>query len=313
MTKNQKSHQAMVDTSLDVIVVNADKFLPKSAYDEALANLIAGNVKLKSLAKIQDDLKHASVAPKNAAREAAFMPTFQLANIISSVAHATGNILLAEKVELILTDLYRMSDVDLVNRLSNIISAGTDNLPDLLTYGVTQAILTADADLLAVYEDEIKKQAQRKLDLKEVTKQLKKQFKIVDTLLIPFDKMVENTRISDPDWYSTYQSARIIHYSAVSRVSAKVKVFDAETNQPLPGAWLSAVKIDSEGKALTSGADLVKNVKVKSAGGGLDLKGFTTGAYLFTVSYSGCNTNQTTVYINEGVLTRVDFPLSKIA
>jgi hypothetical protein len=67
------------------------------------------------------------------------------------------------------------------------------------------------------------------------------------------------------------------------------------------------------GKAFTSSPDLSKNVKVKSAGGGVDLKSFTTGAYLFTVSYAGRADQQTTVYINEGVLTRVDFPLNKIA
>ena len=312
MTKNQKCRQAMVETSIVLLSANVNKFLPKSAYDEALANLIAGNVKLKSLAKLQDELMHASVAPKKAAREAAFMPTFQLANIIGSVAYANGNLLLAEMVELTLTDLKKMPEADLVNRLSTIISAGTDNLPELLSSGVTQAILTADTELLDVFEDEIKKQAQRLLDLKEVTKQLAKQFKIVENLLIPFDKMVENTRISDPDWYSTYQSARTIHYSAVSRVSVKVKVFDAETNQPLPGAMLEVIKTDAEGKALSSGADLVKNVKIKSAGGGLDLKGYTTGTYLFTVTYAGKNVKQTTVYINEGILSRVHFPMSKI-
>ena len=303
----------MVETSIVLLSANVNKFLPKSAYDEALANLIAGNVKLKSLAKLQDELMHASVAPKKAAREAAFMPTFQLANIIGSVAYANGNLLLAEMVELTLTDLKKMPEADLVNRLKTIISAGTDNLPELLSSGVTQAILTADTELLDVFEDEIKKQAQRLLDLKEVTKQLAKQFKIVENLLIPFDKMVENTRISDPDWYSTYQSARTIHYSAVSRVSVKVKVFDAETNQPLPGAMLEVIKTDAEGKALTSGADLVKTVKIKSAGGGLQLKSVPVGDYIVTAAYYGYDELQVNISVNDYALTSIDLPLTKKA
>jgi hypothetical protein len=313
MTKNERSHQAMLDNIEELIVQNADKFLPSSAYEEALANFTSGNVKLRNLVKTQDELQHASVAPKNAAREAASLPIFQLANIIGSMAYATGNILLAEKVEITFTDLKRMSDGELVNRFSTILSAGTDNLPALLTYGVTQAILTAYTALLSAYEAEIKKQAQRVLDLKEVTKQIKKQFKACDNLLKPFDKMVEASRISDPVWYSLYQSARAIKYSAGSHVSAKAKVFDSDTNQPLPGAMLTIARIATNGKALTSGADLVKIVKIKSAGGGVDLKSLATGAYLFTVSYAGRAAQQTTVYINEGVLTRVDFPLNKIA
>jgi hypothetical protein len=312
MTKNERSHQAMLDTSEELIVQNADKFLPSSAYEEALENLLSGNKMLKNLAKAQDELQHASVAPKNAAREAASMPIFQLANIIGSMAYATGNILLAEKVEITFTDLKRMSNGELVNRFSTILNAGAENLPALITYGVTQEILTANTALLSTYEAEIKKQAQRILDLKEVTKQIKKQFKACDSLLKPFDKMVEASRVSDPVWYSLYQSARTIKYSSGSHVSVKAKVFDAETNQPLQGAIIEYSKIEN-GKALTSGADLVKVVKVKSAGGGVDLKSFATGAYLFTVSYAGRADQQTTVYVNEGVLTRVDFPLSKIA
>jgi hypothetical protein len=54
-------------------------------------------------------------------------------------------------------------------------------------------------------------------------------------------------------------------------------------------------------------------IRIESAGGGFDLKSYTTGAYLFTVSYAGYADQVTTVYINEGVLTRVELPLSKIA
>ncbi len=67
------------------------------------------------------------------------------------------------------------------------------------------------------------------------------------------------------------------------------------------------------GKSLTSGPDLSKTVKIKSASGGFQLKSLPTGTYIFRVSYAGYTDQEITVYINEGVLSRVDMPLSKIA
>jgi hypothetical protein len=312
MTKNERNHEAMLVNTDEVIGQNADKFQPSSAYETAKSNLDNSIATLKVLGNTQDELQHASAAPKNSAREAASMPIFQLANVIASFAYATGNISLSEKVKITLSDLKKLPDGDLVTRFTTFLNTGNEYAPALIEYGVTEEILTSDTELFNVYKVEIQKQALRVLELKEVTKQLKKELKVADNCLMPFDKMVEAKRVSDPVWYSLYQSARIIKHSPASRVSAKGKVFDAVTNQPLPGAVLTVCKVEN-GKAFTSGPDLAKNVKVKSAGGGFDLKSLTTGAYLFTVSYAGYADQQTTVYINEGVLTRVELPLSRIA
>jgi hypothetical protein len=312
MTKEESYHLSRLVTVFDMIDKSADKFLPPSVYLAAKSNLQNSIASLKDLENTQDKLKHDSVASRVQAR-AACAPIFELANVIRSMAYATGNLSLAANVKLTLTELKSLPDGKLVTRLTTIINLGIQYLTELITYGTTQEILTADTALLKAYDDEIQKQTRRILDRKEVTKQIKNGFKVADTCLSPFDAMVEAKRLSDPVWYSLYQSARSIKYTPASRVSVKAKVFDAETNQPLPGAILTYSKIETNGKALTSGADLQKNVKIKSAGGGVDLKSFATGAYLFTVSYAGRADQQTTVYINEGVLTRVDFPLSKIA
>jgi hypothetical protein len=312
MTKNERNHEAMLVNTDEVIGQNADKFQPSSAYEPAKSNLDESIATIKSLGNTQDELQHASAAPRNSAREAASMPIFQLSNVIASFAYATGNISLAEKVKITLSDLKRLPDGDLVTRFTTILNTGNEYASALIEYGVTEEILTSDNELFNVYKVEIQKQALRVLELKEVTKQLKQEFKVADNCLKPFDKMVEAKRVSDPVWYSLYQSARIIKRSPASRVSAKGKVFDAVTNQPLTGAVLTVSKVEN-GKAFTSGPDLSKIVKIKSAGGGFDMKSLPTGAYLFTVSYAGYADQQTTVYINEGVLTRVELPLSRIA
>ena len=170
MTKEENNHESMLVTVFDLIDNNADKFLPSSVYVASKSNLEISIANIKEMKNIQDKLEHDSVAPREQARETASMPVFELANIIRSMANATGNLSLAENVKLTLTEIKKLPDGKLVTRLTNIINAGTEYLPSLLAYGVTEEILTADTELLSAYEAEIQKQSNRILNLKEVTK-----------------------------------------------------------------------------------------------------------------------------------------------
>jgi len=267
---------------------------------------------LQGLLKQQDDLEKSSAAPKDGARKAASMPLFSLASLIYSMAYATGNISLTEKVKINLSELKRLPDGKLLIRFENILSAGAEYLPSLLTYGVTQEILDLDTDLVNTYREEVKKFVRLQKDHKEVTKQIKAQFKAVNKCMVPFDNMVENIRLSDPAFYSLYWTIRKVDHSPSSHVSAKGKVYDAVTRQALTGAIVNVYSAP-EGKALTSGADLVKNVKVKSYGGGFNLKSLPTGTYLVTVTYAGYTDQTITIYVNEGTSTSFELALSKLA
>jgi len=46
---------------------------------------------------------------------------------------------------------------------------------------------------------------------------------------------------------------------------------------------------------------------------GLQFSSLSTGTYLFKVTYAGYADQEIAVYINDGVLSKVDMPLSKIA
>jgi hypothetical protein len=267
----------------------------------------------KQLAQKQDENEHSSNVPKAEAHNAAASNIYQTGSKIASFAFDTHNVELQSKVSISLSELNKLPDNLFISRCETILGCGQQYLPQLPDYLVTAPTLAEGRDFLDALELEIKKQGQRKIERTSINQQFNMQIKTTNKNFDFFDTIVETLRLSDPVFYNQWWDARSLPNMPKSHVSVKLKVYDAETNQPLPGAILAYSRIETNGKALTSGADLVKNVKVKSAGGGLDLKSFTTGAYLFTVSYAGRAEQQTTVYVNEGVLTRIDFPLSKIA
>jgi len=312
MNKLQNAQLTSQISSDGVLTENADKFISNPAFIPAKANVVNGIAISLNLAKTQDTLQHTSTAAKTASRNAAISFTFELASNITTYAIVNNDVELMNKVKITATKLNKMSDNNLVSRIKTILSCGTDNLPELAGFNVTQQTLTDGLGLLNDLISEMQKLALRKIELNEVTKNLGKQLKITDTLLKIMDAFVEPKRISDPELYSLYENARRIKKSATGRIAASGKVYDTETNLPLRGAMMTVLRAVT-GKSRTSGADLVKNVKIKSASGGFQLKSLPTGTYIFRVTYAGYADQEITVYINDGVLSKVDMALSKIA
>ena len=312
MNKFENYRLNMQNSSTSVLTENAGKFTLNPAFVPAKADADNSIVISKDLVKTQDTLKHTSTAAKLASRKAASSCISELASNISAFAIVNGNMELIDKVKITATELKNMSDNTLVSRIETILGCGTENLPELAGFNVTEQTLTDGLSLLNTYIAEIQKMAMRKIELGEVTKNLRKQLKTTDNLLKTLDAFVETKHISDPELYSLYWNARSIKKGAAGRIAASGKVYDAETNLPLLGAMMTIVKA-LPGKALKGGAELVKTVKIKSASGGFQLKSLPTGTYLFKVTYAGYADQEVTVYINEGVPTKVAMPLNKIA
>jgi len=313
MNKRQSAYVSMHGKSSNQIDENLPKFASNPKTPEAITKLGESMTDEKQLAQKQDEYNHSSNVPKAEAHDAAASNIYQTGSKIASFAFDTHNVELQSKVSISLSDLKRLPDNLFISRCETILGCGQQYLTQLTAYQVTAATLAEGKDLLDAFELEIKKQGQRKLERTSINQQLNKQIKTTNKNFEFFDTIVETLRLSDPVFYNQWWNARSLPQMLKTHVSAKLKVYAADTNQPLVGAMVEYAKIEAGGKALTSTPDLVKVVKVKSAGGGLDFKGLTTGAYLFTVTYSGCAPMQTMVYINEGVLTRVSFPLNKVA
>lgn len=205
-----------------------------------------------------------------------------------------------------------MSDNEFISISENLLSVAQDNLAQLADRKITAQTFIDDRTLFENFVTERKIFVDTRREHSEVIAQLAKQIKTTNFDLKFINRIIDPLSASQPAVASDYWKARNLPAPIGSKIVLKGRVFDSATNQPLPGAVVTITQLVNS-KSLTSGAELQKTVKVKSAGGGVDLKSFTTGAYLFTVSYAGRAEQQTTVYINEGVLTRVDFPLSKIA
>jgi hypothetical protein len=312
MKKVQYNRHNMHLAAQTVLNKNAVKLLSIAEYPELKAKIDKSIAKEVELDAEQFAHKSYRALPKNLARKAAGDYALDLASKLSSFALINRNYRLQEEAKLTATEISRHPDLSLVFTIQNIITLANENLAALAGYGVTAETLSKGTALLGVYENEISQLAKIKNELTVLTQLLEKQLRATLAEIHIVDGIIESMRVSDPALYDSYWNARAKRNSACTKVSVKGRVFEAETDKSLPGAIL-IVERATDNKPQTAGTEPVRKIRIRSSKGRFRFKLLTSGTYLFKVSYCGCIAREFTVYFNEGVLTHVELPLSRIA
>jgi hypothetical protein len=311
MKKVQNNRHNMHLATQSVLNKNAARLITISGYPELKAKLDDSIAKEDELDAEQYAHKNYRALPKNLARKAAGDYALDLVSKLSSLALINRNYTLLEEVKLTATGISRRSDISLVLTIQNVITLANENLAALACYGVTAETLSKGTALLGVYETERAQLAKIKIELTGLTQQLEKQLRATLAEIHIVDGIIESMRLSDPQLYNSYWIARAKQNSACTKVSVKGRVFEAETGEPLQGAILT-VERATDSNPQTAGNEPVRKIRIRSSNGWFQFKLFTSGAYIFKVSYYGCIAREFTVYFNEGVLTHVELPLTRI-
>jgi hypothetical protein len=290
---------------------NAPVFAGFSQYPKLKAQIDAGITKALELSKKKLYFESLTSDSKTNSRSTLVTASLSLSGKMESLSLINENSQLYDAVKITKSSVKLLNDGLFLQKCELLAEAAEDNETDLEEYGETPATIGDYKKLIATFSDEVSNMAIIEEQLANVTEEFAKQLKQNEKVFKKVDSLVKTMSETQTEFYNMYFSARSQKPTGGSKVSATVKVYNAATSKPVIGAMLTIAKIE-EGKALTSGADLVKTVKIRSAGGGVDLKGLTTGAYLFTVTYAGADSQSQTVYVNEGVLTKVDVPLNML-
>ncbi len=312
MKKVQNNRHNMHLATQSVLNENAAKLETITTYPPQKSKIDKSISKEQELACSQLLLKKYTAATKNRARNAAGEFLLDLASKLSSIAIVTGDMRLLNSVKLTATGIKRSSDHKLVIRMQNVLTCAGENLEALACYGVTPQTLTDGTALCDTYIAGIQDLTGSKIRLTNLTNQLEQQFRKTLAEIRKVDAIVNAFRLSDPALYSKYRIARAKRNSACTKVSVKGKAFDTENEMPLKGAILT-IKRSEAANAQSPENKPLRKITIRSAHGRFQFKLLPTGTYLFKVTYAGYNDQETIVYINEGILTKVEIPLSRIA
>jgi hypothetical protein len=186
------------------------------------------------------------------------------------VAYANVNDLyeLKQEVDYTESDLMKAADTNLRTICQVVKDRALSVLPELATYGVTQAMLDELQTAIEDFFAEISSPREGIISRKNATSALKEEFKKADEILYTkLDKLVGILKTGNPEVYNSYVNARIIidlgRGKSNGHYSIKGKVADFESGLPLGGVNVSIVGTT---QVMMTGIDGVFDLAVKEPG-----------------------------------------------
>jgi 5-hydroxyisourate hydrolase-like protein (transthyretin family) len=200
-------------------------------------------------------------------------------------------------IKFVKTDLQKTADADLVKTAQTFHANVLPKLALIADYDLSQAeldaLLSLNSDFLAIYT----KPAGNKKEGTQLTAKLNTLFALADKLLVKMDAIINSAHKSAPAFVDEYNSKRVIVKTASRSRALQLEVLNDATGEPLAKA---KVTIKS-----AAGPDLAKIVKRTGKQGNITKDILTDGEYTFEVEYNGCITERGSLFINNGVMTKV--------
>ena len=311
MKKVQNNRHNMHVSVKSVLNTNAGKLISIPGYPALKDRLDKSIAKEIELGNDQYDHKAITAAAKNNLRIKVGKYTLDLASKVRAVALFADDLSLLELAKLTATYVKRISDNLLEITMVNMLKYAGENIEALAGYEVTVETLAEGNALLEAFRVERMRLALIKKELKNITILVEEQLRATLAIIHFMDALIETRRESDPQLFSYYWIARAKQNSACTKVSVKGRAFDEATGEALPGAILTVEQAPTT-KTETTSNKPVKKIRIRSAKGHFQFSLLSTGKYIFKVTYAGCLSREFTVYFNEGVLTHVELPMTRI-
>ena len=231
---------------------------------------------------------------------------------IQSYAKIENNQILLSEAKFTESDFKYATDSDLETFAQSTYDTAQTQLGNLAQYGVTNETQNDLIRALTDFRAAMPTPRNGAIGTKLSTEQIAKAFTATDKALDNIDALVEIVRISQPEFYSGYKSARKIIDTAVGSLQVKGFVTDASTGEGLKGATVSFELNNNSNGLLKAKASSSESVKKKTADkGGFNIKTLTEGTYSATVSKNGYADVVTTIAVTNGELAMLNVELVK--
>lgn len=267
---------------------------------------------IQNVAEQQKMSKKGIAVNKNLLKENLIVITADYARKLSAYAKFTNNTVLAKEVSFTVSKLKQAPDTAVKDYAQIVYDRAQPIAKILAPYGITAASQTELLTAITNYNNTIGKPVAGKVELSQYTKQLVELFKTAENALANMDLAVEIVRLTQPNFYNGYKSARKVIVMGTGTLSVNGLVTDATSGEPIKGA--TVLFSLENANALTKGSKSLNTSSVtkKTADkGGFKIKSLPAGTYNATVKKVGYTDQIVTVYINDGEMSEVNVSIAK--
>ena len=266
---------------------------------------------IQAIAEQQKMSKTGIAKGKNQLKEALIQLAADSARKLVVYAKFTNNAPLADEVNLSISKLRQVADTAVKDYAQIVYDCIQPIVSTLSTYGLTSTTQTALLNAITNYNAVIGKPGLGRVEISQATKQLVVLFKTALDALAIMDTAVEIVKLTQPNFYNGYKSARKIVNSGTGSLAVKGMVNDMATGKPVKGVTVSFSLNGGAKKVVNDNGEPVV-VKKTAEKGGFNIKSLAAGVYQVTLKKMGYTDQVITVSVNDGEMSLVEAKIEKI-
>lgn len=208
MKKHQKNKLLMIDAVVSYLSGNQSVTASVPVIAERIAKLTSIQDSIRSYEELQTSIAKVSSAKKAEAREKAEFAGNTFAGKLYSYGIQTGNMEFTKKYEATISDFRIIGDVTLVTKLLAIKDDIRDNLNVLGSHGITQELYDEFAATVENYISSVGNKETSYAERSAAVKSITALFDEASETLKTLDKLVEEYRTKNPNFFNGYKSVR---------------------------------------------------------------------------------------------------------
>jgi len=303
MTSKQQSRLNMYLTTDEFLTTNdaIASLLPK--YSGFHASFQDGIVQIRTSSEQQMFDKSGLSTGKSQFRSTLVTLTIDASRKMQAYSKMENNQLLMSETKFTESELKNSTDNELKTYAQGTYDRGQTNLTGLAPYGINAESQTALLKVINDFTVSIPQPRIGTIETKQSTEQISKTFAATDVALANIDTLVEIIRISQPEFYSGYKSARKIIETGTGTLSVQGLIIDASTGQGLKGVNVSFALSGANSTAVTD--------KITAEKGGFNIKTLPEGTYNVSMKKNGYTDQLSTLAVTNGELAVLNVEMQK--
>lgn len=312
MTNGQESQLNMQLTTEKFCTENASAVNALPAYSSNFQILSESNSRIQIIAGLQGTGTNGITNNKKQLRLSVNSSASDTARKLTSYAKLTDNYTLLGEVSFSESDFRNFSDIEARDKAQILYHKAQEYLPELPPYGIDETTQGTLQNAINSFSGVITAPRMGVTTQSQATKQLADLFKTSTKALEKIDAAVEIVKLSEPNFYNGYKSARKIIRKGTGKLAVKGTVTDAITGEPIKGVKVSfSLDGGTTTLAQTNNDGQPDVSKTTAAKGGFNIKTMAAGTYKASFKKMGYANQVVTVNVNDGEITVVEVKLNK--
>lgn len=210
MIKNQKNKYSMYDAVSAFLDENSSNYSGNEEFTEHINSFKASVNTIELKEDLRNKATKGKVTDKNINRESVTNQALGIAGALYAMAKKNGNVTLLESVKYTKSGLNRFRDTGLVIELNSIKEKAVEYSEAITRYGISSDRLAEFTENIKIYEDALAAKASGGATKSGAVKSLLTLFKETDDILDSIDRLMENYKVSNSEFYDGYKTSRVI-------------------------------------------------------------------------------------------------------